>query len=131
MQNIKININGPQDLRGRTVGVVNGTTSQEYMEKEPAYINAFENVEDAIEALLKGTVDAIVYDAPNLLHYANGNGKGKVAVVGKLFEPQDYGLALPAGSPLRERINLDLLGSIESDELENINKKWLGHESSN
>ena len=131
IQNLKININGPQDLRGRTVGVVKRTTSQEYMEKEAAYINVFENVEDAIEALLKGTLDAVVYDAPNLLHYANGDGKGKVAVIGKLFEPQDYGLALPAGSPLRERINRALLGSIESDELENIKKKWLGHKSGN
>jgi ABC-type amino acid transport substrate-binding protein len=131
IQNLKININGPQDLRGRTVGVVKGTTGQEYMEKEPAYINAFENVEDAIEALLEGTVDAVVYDAPNLLNYANGHGKGKVAVIGKLFEPQDYGLALPAGSPLRETINRALLGLMESDELENINKKWLGHKSSN
>ena len=131
IQNLKINISGPQDLRGRTVGVVKGTTSQEYMEKEPAYIDAFDSVEDAIVALLKGSVDAVVYDAPNLLHYANGDGKGMVAVVGNLFEPQDYGLALPAGSPLRERINRALLGSIESDELETIKKKWFGHESSN
>jgi ABC-type amino acid transport substrate-binding protein len=131
MQNLKININGPQDLRGRTVGVVRGTTSQDYMQKEPAYVDAFDSVEDAFEALLKGSVDAVVYDAPNLLYYANDKGKGKVSVVGKLFEPQDYGIALPEGSPLRERINRALLRMVESDELENVKKKWFGIESGN
>ena len=93
MQNLKVNINGPHDLRGRAVGVVRGTTSQEYMQKEPAHIETFDRVEDA------------------------------------LFESQDYGMALPEGSPLREKINRALLGLIESDELEAISKKWFGDES--
>jgi ABC-type amino acid transport substrate-binding protein len=126
LQSLKVNINGPEDLRGRRVAVVGGTTSYEYMKKERAYIEAFVTVEDAYEALLNETVDAVVYDSPNLLFYANGEGKGKVTVVGKIFEPQDYGLALPQGSPLREKINRAILTLIESDELERTVAKWLG-----
>ena len=126
MQNLKANINGPEDLRGRRVAVVGGTTSYEYMKKERTYIDEFATVEDAYAALLKGTVDAVVYDAPNLLFYANGEGKGKVAVVGKIFEPQDYGLALPQGSPLREKMNRAILTLRESDELALMVAKWLG-----
>jgi ABC-type amino acid transport substrate-binding protein len=47
-------------------------------------------------------------------------------VVGKIFEPQDYGLALPQGSPLREKINRAILKLVESDEFERTVKNWLG-----
>ena len=126
MQSIKANINGPEDLRGRRVALVGGTTSYEYMKKERAYIEVFDTVEDAYDALLNETVDAVVYDAPNLLFYANGEGRGKVSVVGKIFEPQDYGLALPQGSPLREKFNRAILTLKENDELARTVAKWLG-----
>jgi ABC-type amino acid transport substrate-binding protein len=126
MQSLKANINGPEDLRGRRVAVVGGTTSYEYMKKERAYIDTFPTVEDTYDALLKGTVDAVVYDAPNLLFFANNEGKGKVTVVGKIFEPQDYGLVLPQGSPLREKMNLAILTLVENDELARTVAKWLG-----
>jgi polar amino acid transport system substrate-binding protein len=73
-----------------------------------------EGVDDAIAALVSGEVEAVVYEAPNLLYYANGEGKGKVTVVGRIFEPQGYGLALPHGSILRKKINLAILELIES-----------------
>jgi ABC-type amino acid transport substrate-binding protein len=96
------------------------------MKKERAYIELFDTVEEAYNALLKGTMDAVVYDAPNLLFFANGEGKGKVTVVGKIFEPQDYGLALPQGSPLREKMNRAILTLVENDELARTMAKWLG-----
>ncbi|MBW2429253.1 MAG: transporter substrate-binding domain-containing protein [Deltaproteobacteria bacterium] len=130
VQSLKANINGPEDLRGRRVAVVAGTTSYDYTTKLHAYLTAYEKVEDAFDPLLQGQVDAVVYDAPNLLYYANGEGKGKVTVVGKIFEPQDYGLALPQGSPLREEINRTILKLIGSDEMERITSKWLGYQSS-
>jgi len=88
--------------------------------------DVFEGVDDAIAALVNGEVEAVVYDAPNLLYYANGKGKGKVTVVGKIFEPQDYGLALPQGSILRKKINLAILELIEAGEYERIKTKWFG-----
>ncbi len=131
MANIKSNINGPQDLWGRRVAVVAGTTSYSYMKKQRSQLAIYDRVEDAFNALLQGEVEAVVYDAPNLLYYANGAGRGKLAVVGRIFEPQDYGLALRQGSPLRENINRAILALIESDELERIRAEWFGDQSSN
>ena len=126
LQSLKSNINGPEDLWGRRVAVVSGTTSQKYMTKMYVHLNAYEKVAEAFEALKQGQVDAVVYDAPNLLYYANGEGKDKFRVVGKIFEPQEYGLVLPQGSPLREKINRAILTLLESDELERIQQKWFG-----
>ena len=47
-------------------------------------------------------------------------------MVGKIFEPQDYGLALPQGSPLREKINRAILKLMESDEFVRTGKNLLG-----
>ena len=130
VRNLKHNINGPEDLVGKQVAVVKGTTSQEYMEKQRSYIDAFDNFENAYAALLAESVDAVVYDAPDLLYYANGEGQGKVTVVGKIFAPQDYAMALPQGSRWREKINRAVLALLESGETKYIRLKWFGDENS-
>jgi ABC-type amino acid transport substrate-binding protein len=126
MASLKSNINGLHDLRGRTVAVVAGTTSHDFMKKQSTYLEVFDKMETACRALLQGEVEAVVYDAPNLLYYANNEGKGKVTVVGKIFDPQDYGLALPQGSPLREKLNRVVLALKEAGELAGIRTKWFG-----
>jgi ABC-type amino acid transport substrate-binding protein len=130
VRNLKYNITGLEDLVGKQVAVVKGTTSQKYMEKQRSYIYAFDNVENAYAALLAESVDAVVYDAPNLLYYANGEGKGKVRVVGKIFVLQDYAMALPQGSRWREKINRAVLSLLESGETRPIRSKWFGDENS-
>ncbi len=124
IQQLKSNINGPEDLWGRRIAVVEGTTSEDYMRKMHVYISAYKRVEDAVEALELDLVDAVVYDAPNLLYHAKGEGKDRFTVIGKTFEPQDYGIVVPQGSPLREKLNRALLTVLESDELEGIHRKW-------
>ena len=126
LESLKSNINGPDDLWGRRIAVVAGTTSEDYMRKMHVYIESYQKVEDAVNALDQNIVDAVVYDAPNLMYYARSEGNKKYTVVGKIFEPQDYGLAVPQGSPLREKLNRAILTLLESDELENIKRKWFG-----
>jgi ABC-type amino acid transport substrate-binding protein len=130
VRNLRHQISGPEDLVSKQVAVVKGTTSQEYMEKQRSYIYEFDNIENACTALLTETVDAVVYDAPNLLHYANGEGKGRVRVVGKLFALQDYAIALPQGSKWREKINRAILALSESGDTRRIRSKWFGDEKS-
>ncbi|MCF8033198.1 MAG: transporter substrate-binding domain-containing protein [Desulfarculaceae bacterium] len=66
-------------------------------------------MENAYKWLLKGRLDAVVYARPNLRYFANTGGKGRVQVAGRVFAPQDHGMATPQGSPLREEINRILL----------------------
>jgi len=129
VRNLKHNITGPADVIGKQVAVVKGTTGHEYMERQRSHIYAFEGVEKAFQALLAETVDAVVYDAPNLLYYANTDGSGKVEVVGKLFAPQDYAMALPQGSQLREKMNRAVLALLESGDFSRIRAKWFGNEN--
>ena len=126
LYNLKIDIQGPADLIGKRVGVIKGTTSDEYMREALTEIFKFEDAKQMYKALQVKAVDALVYDAPVLRFFANTEGKGKVEVVGKLFDQQYYGFAVQQGSPLREEINRDLLALEESGELAAILEKWFG-----
>lgn len=130
VKSLKHDINGPEDLVGRRVGVVEGTTSKEYMEQQRAYLYAYGNIDEAYGALFAGTVDAVVYDATVLLYYANRIGKDRVSVVGKKFAPQDYAIAVSPGSIWREKINRALLTLEESGAAARIRSKWFGDANS-
>jgi glutamine transport system substrate-binding protein len=114
-------------IAGHIIWLVERSSKRRATSFHQKYVpGVFERVDDAIDALLKAEVEAVVYDAPNLLYYANKGGQGKVSVVGKIFEPQDYGLALPQGSSLREKINLAILSLVESGDLARIKLIWFG-----
>jgi polar amino acid transport system substrate-binding protein len=119
-------INGPQDLPGKRVASVKSSTSVEYLRQHNADVTEFEMIEDVYEALLHGQVDAVVYDAPVLLHYASREGTGKVHTVGPIFRKESYGIAFPANSRNRKRVNEALLKLKENGTYDQLHQKWFG-----
>ena len=119
-------INGPQDLFGKKVATVEKSTAADYLAEQGILAVTVDDVPQAYPLLESGKVDAIVYDAPVLQHYATRSGKGKVRVVGLLFEEQNYGIAIQVESPYREAINIALLELIENGAYEEVSKKWFG-----
>jgi ABC-type amino acid transport substrate-binding protein len=128
LQKLRSNINGTHDLVERRVGVLDGSTSQKYMQRFKAKLYAFDRIDDAYQWLVNGWLDAVVYDRPNLQYFAQHEGKGKVKVVGSAFAPQDYGVAVPSGSPMREQLNRVLLKIEENGAFERIRSKWFGYD---
>jgi ABC-type amino acid transport substrate-binding protein len=107
-------ITGPKDLRRFRVATITGTTSEAFLVRERVTYRRFESVERALEALLDGNVDAVVYDRPLLRYYARGAYLDRIRVLSAVFDPQDYAFALAPGSPYREAVNralLDIRGS--------------------
>jgi ABC-type proline/glycine betaine transport system substrate-binding protein len=126
VQELKGTIDGPEDLFGKKLATVAGSPASEYLASQGLLTQAVDEIDIAYHLLKKGEIDAIVYDAPVLQHYASRDGKGKVKVVGLFFEEQSYGFALPVGSPYRERINVALLKLIEKGIYKEIHDKWFG-----
>ena len=60
------------------------------------------------------------------MRYMVEDGNNTVTIVGPLIERQDYGIAFPAGSELRESVNRALLELDESGRYERIRAKWFG-----
>src|SRR5437667_885230 len=63
MQQLRGDINGPDDLHGKRVASVRGSTSVEYLKQHHIDVVEFSKVEDALEALQHDQADAIGYDA--------------------------------------------------------------------
>jgi polar amino acid transport system substrate-binding protein len=119
-------IEGLSDLQGRRVLTVAGSSADEFLLTQELRHATVETIDEAYDALLNDEVDAIVFDAPVLLFYSQNQGYGLVRVVGPIFQEEDYGIALPTGSPLREPINAALLRLKSSGRYDKICEKWFG-----
>jgi ABC-type amino acid transport substrate-binding protein len=108
------NIRNPEDLGEVRVGTVEGSTSARYLEERTVDFRGFDGISEALYALARGDIDAVVYDVPILRYLINENLKGRVMVLPGTFERQDYGFCLPDGSELREEVNRFLLKEIQS-----------------
>lgn len=126
LQSIQGAINGPEDLRGKQVAAVSGTTGDAWLTGEGIGHRAVDTIEEAYALLDSGQVQAIVYDHPVLLYYALQNEDGGYIVPGGAFNKEDYGIAVPEGSPLREELNRALLSVFEDGTYERIHTKWYG-----
>lgn len=128
VQQIQGAINGPEDLPGKVVGTTKGSTSAAWLQQQHVGVKPFENINDAYDALLNKDVDAVVFDSPVLLYYANHTGKGRVQVVGTVFRKEDYGIVFQTGSPLRKRVDGALLALREDGTYQALYDKWFGVE---
>jgi glutamate transport system substrate-binding protein len=85
-------INGPDDLTGKKVCSVTGSTSIDTVEKEYGANPApFSTYQECVNQLLNGSVDAVTTDGAILLGYAALN-PDEVKVVGEAFSEERYGL---------------------------------------
>jgi polar amino acid transport system substrate-binding protein len=128
VQQLTSTIGGPGDLPGKSIATVRNSTAAEYLAGHGLAYIPVEHIEDAYDLLNRDEVQAVVYDSPVLLYYAAKEGKGRVQVVGAIFKPEKYGIALPPGSPLRKPINEVLLGLYQDGTYEKIQQKWFSGE---
>lgn len=113
-------VNGPSDLDGVEVGTLARSAGEQWLSRDGVGSRSFATLEEGLAALAAGEIDAFVHDEP-LLRYRIGRGKEQgLRVLPGSFGRQDYGIALPEESALREGVNLALLHHIESD-------AWLAH----
>lgn len=126
IEQIQGSISGPADLPGKTVATTRGSTSAAWLEERNIEAASYDSITAAFSALQKGTADAVVFDSPVLLYYANTEGKGRAHVVGSVFRKEDYGIVFPQGSDLRRRVDGALLHLRESGKYQELYDKWFG-----
>ena len=119
-------VSGPQDLVEVWVGTVAGSASEEYLKEDRIAFKEYPTLLEGLRAVAKGEVDAVVYDAPLLRYMARTELRGKISVLPITFERQDYSIALPTGSPLREPISLVILEKIHEPVWDEILERYLG-----
>jgi len=108
-------VNSVNDLRSVRVGAPVGSTSTDYLDHQRISHRTFGAPEEGLKALQAGTIDAFVYDKPLLTWLVLRDFFSTLRVLDVTFDSQNYAIALPKGSPLREMINPPLLEETESD----------------
>jgi len=128
VQQLRGDIEGPDDLPGKRVATVRNSTAAQYLAQRNVNTSEFSTGDEAIQSVERGDADAVVYDAPVLQYYASHEGKGKVQVVGAVFRKESYGIQFPKDSPLRKQVNEALLRLRENGTYDRLQTKWFGGE---
>jgi len=123
---VNYKIKSPKDLKGALVATKAGTTSAKAVREYGGHLMEVAKIEEAYALLELGKVEAVVFDVPSIDYYVNNNPSGKVIQIGEIFHYEYYGMMMPNGSDLRERINLALLEIEENGTYDRIFNKWFG-----
>ncbi len=120
-------ISSIEDFEDKVVATKLGTTSADFLKTVPTKdVKLLPNTDNLFMELLSGGADAVFFDSPPLLYYAQNQGKGKVKTVGPLYQGQSYGIAFPQGSDLREKVTITLLKFMEDGTYNELYEKWFG-----
>ncbi len=119
-------IHGPRDLPGRVVGCQEESVVVDSMRARGALPREYPGIEKALDALEQGEVEAVVSENQQLATLLSRADRGGLVLVGPIFEPKDFGIGLPTGSPLREELNAAILQMREDGTLEEIMTRWFG-----
>ena len=119
-------VKGPGDLPKVRVGSIANTTSGDYLEDSHVFYRPYDTPAKGLLALSKGEIDAFVFDKPILRYLAARKYQGVLDVLSKTFHEQDYAIALPPDSRLREPINRALLKAAADAEWRQNLEKYMG-----
>ncbi|GIX47324.1 MAG: amino acid ABC transporter substrate-binding protein [Candidatus Tectimicrobiota bacterium] len=119
-------VRGPEDLARVRVGAIQHTTSEAALRERRLLFRLYPTPQVALEAIQRDEIDAVVYDAPLLRHLALTAFRDVIEVLPVTFERQDYAIALPPGSPLREALNRTLLEQLRRPLWQELLYRYLG-----
>lgn len=119
-------IHSVSDLDGKRVGTTEGSTAAIFLEERNMVYAGYDSLDALLGDFEQGELDAVIFDGPILAFYTQNEGARYGEVLGSVFRPESYGIALPTGSPLREEINVALLRLIETGAYSELSEKWFG-----
>lgn len=119
-------VNSINDLYGKRVGTIEGSTSASFMERRDLDHQSFATLDDLLLAFEENELDAVLFDAPVLAYYVANQRNPVGELAGSIFMRENYGIALPSGSVLAEDVNQALLTLREDGTYTEIYRRWFG-----
>lgn len=120
-------ITGPDDLKGKFIGVQLGTTGDIYAsdyEADGATMERYNKGFEAIQALSQGKIDAVVIDQePAKVFVSENEG---IKILDEALTVEEYAIAVKKGNTeLLEKVNTALAELKDSGELQKIIDKYI------
>jgi ABC-type amino acid transport substrate-binding protein len=123
---LETSVQGLEDLKKAPIGTLAYTSSEAYLKKNLHSFQTYEAVRAGLEAVVRGEIDAFVYDAPLIRHTINQHFRGKLTVLPHTYEHKDYAFALTPNCPMLRSINMVLLQKIREPEWQETLYHYLG-----
>jgi ABC-type amino acid transport substrate-binding protein len=123
VSNLSGRVRSVDDLAAAQVVAVQGATSETWLDENRIRHRSVDDLVEALDLLAAGDADAVVHDKPILQHLT---AEQQVQVLGDTFDPQGYAIALPTGSPWRERIDVALLEVLFDPRWADVVESYLG-----
>ncbi len=108
-------VSGFNDLYDARVGCIAGSQSFYFLAKKGVAVIPFESIREALLAVAGNKIDAFVQDEKVLNYNIKREFPGRLQVVGGTFDEYFVSIALQQDSPLREPINIALLGLMNTE----------------
>jgi ABC-type amino acid transport substrate-binding protein len=119
-------VRGPEDLSKITTGSITDSSSDGWLRSNGLHFTPYETVNDGLDGVAKGEVGSFVYDRPLIRYLVEKNYAHSLELVPGTFGREDYGIALPQGSELREPLNRELLIYLDTGKWDALQRRWLG-----
>ncbi|SPF79639.1 transporter substrate-binding domain-containing protein [Pseudoprimorskyibacter insulae] len=120
-------IDSINDLDRKEVVTTEGSTASAFLSARDVRHRTVGTFNDMIQAMEQGDADAVFFDGPLLQYYLMTHPGLEAYLVDRVFKAENYGIALPSGSPMREPMNQALLKIQESGLYGAIYTKWFGN----
>ncbi|MCD7896794.1 MAG: transporter substrate-binding domain-containing protein, partial [Planctomycetaceae bacterium] len=118
-------ITSVSDLGGHKVGALEGGLAQRYLDQLQHQVVAVKNVEEGVDLLEKGRIEAFVSDYPVLLFWSNTHREKNLRLTGTVFHPEKFGFAINRDKPeLAERVTLELISMHDDGTTERIANRY-------
>ncbi len=124
---LELSLLGPEDLVNARVGTLAESSSATYLQENRILHLIYPTLREGLQAVAIGEIDAVVYDMPLLRYVITTELPGALEVLPYILEPQEYSIALPTGSPLREPINQVLLEKTHQRAWKDLLFRYLGN----
>lgn len=127
-------INGIEDLAGKTVSVVQGSTNPDIIKNTvpEAKQLAYQGFPEALQAMLRGEADAVAADGGILVGLSDlAKEAGEdTKIVGERYSSEPHGIGVRENdSQFRDAVNFALMEMVEDGTYEEIFRKWYDEES--
>lgn len=117
-------IKGPADLPRYTVATVADSAGAHYLKRNHVKVLECEDLAAAVEAVRQGRAQACVYDSAILKYVLRRDHS--LTELAATFNESDYAIAVPLGSPLRKRLDIELLRFEQTDKWTGLCEEYLG-----
>ena len=115
-----------EDLHSVRVGSIDGSTTLNRLVDSGIAVSPFTNAREGMQAIVDNQIDAFVFNEDVLKHLVVSRFSTRLRVLPETFDHYYVSMAMPTGSPMRERINRSLLKMMATSDWLRLMDRYLG-----